>query len=270
MKLLIAMVCLFLPWFAWANFNDEDPQGFHWYTHNQEQTDRVKRLTQSQAAPVQETVTTMQPYQQLQYLSLQTKNTLSTALMHPSVKNTTRYMYAQQFWAKQDQKFVRSWQQALLQHPDLDYRLNFPTDNNAIPVRNDEKKALVEKVLQSTSKHFGLILFYQGHSSICQKFASILMPFVQQYHFSMISVTTDNQPIVGLPNPKSLPMASVAQVMHLKPRYLPALFLVRLKTHQIQALSYGFISTDDLKERFLDVLNNFQRYSYHGIGETHQ
>lgn len=268
MRALGLLCCFLMPWMSWANFNDEEPQGFHWYTHRQEQAQPAQKTLQTQSTPVQETLTTMQPYQQLQYLSLQTKNTLSTALMHPSVENTTRYMYAQQFWAKQDQKFVRSWQQALLQHPDLDYRLNFPTDNNAIPVRNDENKALIEKTLASTSKHFGLILFYRGHSSICQKFASILMPFVQQYHFSMISVTTDNQPIIGLPNPKNIPMREVAEVMHLKPRYLPALFLVRLKTHQMQALSYGFISTDDLKERFLDVLNNFQRYSYHGIGET--
>ncbi|ALB24382.1 conjugal pilus assembly protein TraF (plasmid) [Piscirickettsia salmonis] len=270
MRVFSALCFFIITSISWANFNGEDAHGFHWYTHNQDEIHTEKAPNQLQPSPVQETVTTMQPYQQLQYLTQQTRNTLATAILNPNEENTAHYMAAQQFWAKQDQKFVQSWKQALLQHPELDYRLNFPTDNNAIPVRNDENSALIEKTLLSTSKHFGLILFYRGHSSVSQKFVSILMPFIQQYHFSMISVVTDNQPIIGLPNPKSILMENVKQVMHLKSRYLPALFLVKLKSHKIQALSYGFISIKDLKERFLDVLSNFQRYSYHGLGETQQ
>ena len=146
--------------------------------------------------------------------------------------------------------------------------MNFPTDNNAIPVRNDEQNILVEKTVKSMATHYGLLFFYRGQSSVCQKFTSlVLLPLVNQYHFSMISVTTDNQPIIGLPNPKSISLPAVNKVMAMKARYMPALFLVNLKTKQMQALSYGYISGDDLKLRFLDVLNNFKRYSYKGIGE---
>jgi conjugal transfer pilus assembly protein TraF len=250
-----------------ANFNDTEAEGFHWYTSKPE-AKPVKPQSIVQAPSTTTTITKMQPYQELHYLSLKTKNTLSTALLHPTVENTARYMYAQQFWAKQDQKFVRTWQQALLKHPDLDYTLNYPTDNNAIPVRNDERKILIEKTLKEMPSHYGLILFYQGSSSVCQKFVSlILTPFIKQYPFSMISVTTDRQPIIGLPNPKNIPIQAIEKVMQLKPRYLPALFLVNLRSKKMQALSYGFISSGDLKERFLDVMNNFKRFSYKGIGE---
>ncbi|MDA0910335.1 MAG: type-F conjugative transfer system pilin assembly protein TraF [Proteobacteria bacterium] len=264
---------MLLPFFAYADFSYEEPQGFHWYTQAQQPKPKQeqKKLQTPQSSETVSTVPQRSPYQQLQYLSMQTKNTLATALLNPTVENTTKYMYAQQFWAKQDQKFVRSWQQALLQNPDLDYSLNFPTDNNAIPVRNDEQNLLVEKTVQSMSKNFGLLFFYRGNSSICQKFASmILMPLVNQYHFSMISVTTDDQPIIGLPNPKSIPLSVVSKVLPMKAKYMPALFLVNLKTKQMQALSYGFIAGEDLKVRFLDVVNNFQRYSYQGIREQKQ
>ena len=252
---------------VWANFNDEDPQGFHWYT---EKLESHRALTPTPKAPatVQETITTMQPYQQLRYLTNQTRNTLAQALLHPTVKHTAEYMFAQQFWAKKNQQFVRSWQQALVKYPELDYRLNFPTDNNAIPVRNDERQALIERTLQKLPKQYGLILFYRGHSALCQKFISKFIPYFSKYHFSMISVVTDDQPIVGLPNPKSVPMKVVSRVMHLKPRYLPALYLVDLKNQKMQAVSYGFMSMDDLQERFLDVVSNFKRFSYEGLGET--
>lgn len=271
-RLLLCGLMLCLPFLSYADFSYQSPQGFHWYTQ-QEEEQQTKQPTPPPKAPqAHETVTTIEqlsPYQQLQNLSMRTRNTLAYAILHPTVENTSKYIYAQQFWAKQDQQFVRSWEQALLAHPDLDHRLDFPTNNNAIAVRNDEQTLLVDQTLKEMADNYGLIFFYRGNSSISQKFASlILTKLVNQYHFSMISVSTDNQPIIGLPNPKMIPLAVVNQTLPMKSRYLPALFLVNLKTHQMQALSYGFISGDALKLRFLDVINNFKRYSYEGLEET--
>lgn len=269
MKIMILILGMIISAHTFANFNDPDPVGFHWYSKNNDHSDD-SHLQPPKKVVISQTISQapfMTPYQKLQYLSVKTKNTLATALLDPTPEHTAQYMYAQQYWAKQNQKFVRSWQKALLAHPDLDYSLNFPTNNGAIPIRNDEQNLLVEKTIKSMAKNDGIILFYRGNSSISQKFISILLPFIQQYHFHMVSITTDNQPIIGLPNPRSVPMQSVEHVMHLKSRYLPALFLVDLRSHKIQALSYGFIALNNLKVRFLDVSNNFKRYSYHGLGE---
>lgn len=84
----------------------------------------------------------------------------------------------------------------------------------------------------------------------------------------MISVTTDGKSINGLPNPKSIPIEAVEKTMHLKARYLPALFLVNFKTQKMSPLSYGFVSLTELKERFLDVATHFKRFSYEGLGES--
>ena len=78
-------------------------------------------------------------------------------------------MKAQQGYAKNNQKFVHYWQQVLLVHPELDHTLNFPTDNSAIAIRNDSTNALIEKIVNEASKHYGLILFYKGNSSLSQK-----------------------------------------------------------------------------------------------------
>ena len=227
MKRLLLVICL-LPVSAFANFTAHSPQGFHWYTVKPSPR-VVKPRHQPVHAGVSDTVShaeTLSPEQRLHALTQVTRNTMAVALLNPTVNNTARYMRAQQFWAKQDQRFVRSWQEALLQHPELDYSLNFPTNNNAIPIRNDEHKALVERTINEMSKHYGLVFFYRGHSSVCQKFAAMLLPFVNRSHFAMVSVTTDGQPIIGLPNPRSISIGAIKHVMPIESRYLPALFLV--------------------------------------------
>lgn len=262
MRQISIALCLFvLCQLGWANFDDPSPQGFHWYTSPTHASYKIKRVAPTQSA-------TLSPTQQLHLLTQHTRDALSTALLHPSEANTTRYMRAQQFWAKQDQRFVRAWQQALLAHPELDYSLHFPTNNNAIALRNDERKGLVNRTVSQMAGHFGLLFFYRGHSSVCQKFAAMLLPFVQANHFSMISITTDHQPIIGLPNPKDIAMANIGPVLDLRARYLPALYLVNLQTHQMKALSFGMIALSDLKTRFLDVATDFKRFSFNGLGET--
>ncbi|MCF6808554.1 type-F conjugative transfer system pilin assembly protein TraF [Thiotrichales bacterium 19S9-12] len=268
-NLLFLIIC-FQPAILLANFNYDQPQGFHWYRLDQE----VKPNNFEEESPKPSVIETVSkspvtPYQKLQDLSMQTKNILATALLEPTKEHTANYMKAQQYWAKQNQAFVKTWQEALLEHPELDYKLNFPTDNNAIPVRNDEQKVLVERVVSEMSDHYGLILFYQGNSAICQKFiGEVLLPLVKGYRFSMVSVTVDDKPIIGLPNPKSIPIEKANLKVPLKAKYLPALFLVNLKTKEMKTLSYGYISTNDLKLRFLDVANQFKRFSYEGLGET--
>ena len=234
--------------------------GFHWYS-----VDAVhKKAPQAPRAP---SPPAKSPYEQLMTLRLQTQNKLATALLKPSFEATYHYMSAQQAYAKNNQAFVRHWQEVLLAHPELDYTLNFPTDNTAIASRNGSQSALTEKLLKAGSANYGLIYFYKGKSPLSQKMSLHLLPFVSEHHFSMVSVSTDGRAIEGLPNPKHIPIEDVEKTLHIKSRYLPALFLVNLKTQKMAPLSYGFVSVTELKERFLDVATQFKRFSYEGLDE---
>ncbi|KTC67526.1 putative conjugative transfer protein TraF, partial [Legionella bozemanae] len=165
------------------------------------------------------------------------------------------------------QQFVRYWQQVLLIHPELDSTLNFPTDNSAIAVRNDAQKVLINKVIQESSVRYGFILFYRGTSSISQKMVMHLLPFIKEYGFSMISVSTDGQLIDGLPNPKSIPLETVQKQVALEAKYMPALYFVDLKSNKMSPVSYGFLSLEELKQRIFDVMTQFKRFSYEGVNE---
>lgn len=233
--------------------------GFHWYTK-----DPVVKAVKLKPKPMP----SLSPYEVLMQKRKETQNKLARALITPSFDATYDYMKVQQEYAKNNQQFVRYWQQVLLLHPELDHTLNFPTNNNAIAIRNDSNNILINKVVAESAKTNGLIFFYRGNSSISQKFATVLMSFVKEHHFSIISVTTDDQHISGLPNPKSIPLNEVQKNLDIHERYMPALFLVNLKTQKMSPLSYGFISLSELKERFLDVATNFKRFSYEGLGEV--
>ncbi len=256
------LVCLFafvsMPVFA--GLAQEPAHGFHWYTR-----ERLEKSVETNLPLPSTPLPT--PYEKLMAKRMETLNKLAQALNEPSFEATHEYMKAQQDYAKKNQKFVRHWQQVLMVHPELDNTLNFPTDNSAIAIRNDSMNLLVEKVLNEGAKKYGLIFFYRGESSISQKFAAILMPFVNEHHFSMIAVTTDGQPISGLPNPKSVSLEAVQKILDLDARYMPALFLVNLSTNKMSPLSYGFVSLMELKERFLDVATDYKRFTYEGLGE---
>lgn len=243
-----------------AELIQEQAKGFHWYT--KEAKPKTIKKVLPKAAPVQEA-----PYARLMKMRSQTLNKLAAALLEPSFDATHQYMKAQMVYAKKNQEFVRFWQQVLLVHPELDNTLNFPTDNAAIAIRNDAQKLLRDKLIRKACQRFGFILFYKGKSSLSQKMAIHLMAFIKEYGFSMISVSTDNQVIEGLPNSKSIALEVIQKQIAIESKYEPALYFVDLKTHHMSPVSYGFLSLEELKERLFDVLTQFKRFSYEGVGE---
>ena len=238
-----------------------EEQGFHWYTPEPEKEEQV--VTDNSQAQV--SLPTPSMYEQLMQKRREAKESLATALLSPSVENTVDYMRKQQEFAKTNQQFVKNWEIALLLHPELDYKLNYPTDNNALSIRNDEQSLLIDRVIKKSSENYGFILFYKGESSLSQKFVNMLMPFVHSNGIQMISVSTDNRLIPGLPNSVHVSQEAVKAKLGLKAKYQPALFMVNLKTQKLQPLSYGFMSQTMLKKRFFDVVTNFKRFSYEGL-----
>ena len=253
---IVVLAALLSPLSVLASLDSPAPHGFHWYSV----IDAKKP-----SKPAKPQVPMQSPYEKLMALRLQTKNKLARALLEPSVETTYDYMKAQQFYAKKNQAFIRFWKQALLLHPELDYRLNFPTDNSAIAIRNDMNSKTTEDVIKAGAKVYGLILFYEGSNPISQKFANHFMAFVDASHFETISVATDGVLIQGLAHQRKIPLKTIQQKLNLVPHYMPALFLVNLKTQKMTPLSYGFVSTTELKDRFLDLATDYKRYTYEGL-----
>lgn len=139
---------------AHAEFAQPNAHGFHWYSRDKKETIQKHPIPANVASQAS-------PYEKLMAMRKQTLNKLARALIEPSFDATYDYMKAQQIYAKNNQQFVRFWQQVLLVHPELDHTLNFPTDNSAVAMRNDSMNGLMEKVIKEGAKKYGLILFYR-------------------------------------------------------------------------------------------------------------
>lgn len=261
LEFLFIFFMFFISQTLYAQFNQPKAQGFHWYTQEEEEG-VVDEKTLTNVIP--QSIPT--PYEELQATRKETLNKLAESILRPSLESTTDYMKAQKTMSKRHQTFVRNWEKALLLHPELDHRLHFPTDNNALAIKNDETKQLMEEVLQQSRERFGLIFVYQGKSHLSQRFSQILLSFIDTYQFSVIPVSVDGEVLSQLPNSKSISLDTLKTKMPIQKHFLPTLFLVNLKTKQLSPLSYGFIALSDLKQRFLDVATDFKRFSYEGLG----
>lgn len=240
-----------------ALFTDK---GFHWYGIEEEESEEQVLSPQQEAG---DKSTSM--YERLMEMRAAAKESMAKALLEPSVENTADYMRKQQEFMKANQAFVRNWEIALLLHPELDAKLDHPTDNNAIALRNDKQALLKDKIIRSAATQYGFLLFYKGNSEVSEKFITMLNGFVQENHVQMISVSTDNKASKSLPQTRFISPEEVESRLGLKPNYEPAVFLVHFKSGSIQPLSYGFMAQVDFKNRFFDVITNFKRLSYQGI-----
>lgn len=254
---LFLIVMVFSPrLYANTLFSD---QGFHWYSKAVS-----PKVMKPVAAPQQATMKS--EYKALMALQKEAKEALAKALLKPGVENTVAYMRSQHYFMQVNQAFIRNWEKALLLYPELDFKLQQPTDGNAIILKNEEEATFIERAVKASAKEFGFLLFYRGKSPLSNKFATMLNGFIRTYHIEMIPVATDNQAIPSLPKTSLIAQNLVEARMGIKAQYEPAVFLVHLKTKQIQPLSYGFMAYEEFKKRFFDVVTNFKRFSDEGIG----
>jgi len=204
--------------------NSSKAEGFHWYSV--EAKEDVPEVDES--PETSQPVKSITPYQELMQSRESTQNKLAEALLRPSVEATKEYIVAQTKMAKRHQKFVQNWAKVLLSNPELDHRLHFPVDNNALALKNDEKKVITEEILHKSRQTYGLIFIYQGNSPLSQRFAKHFLPFVKEYQFSMISVSITDESLAALPDSKHIPIEALAAKLPVKKRYLPAVFLINL------------------------------------------
>ena len=241
--------------FAETLFTDN---GFHWY--GKEPIEQFNRTQNSEHQS-----STSSYYERLMHLREETKEALAKALLEPTVESTANYMRKQQHFLQINQDFIKNWEKALLLHPELDYKLKHPVDNSALILRNEEQAKLIDDVIRKASKEYGFIIFYRGNSPISQKFIPLLIGFVSTYHIEMITVSTDNTCLPQLPKTVLISQKELQEKLKIKARYVPAVFLVHLKSKKIQPLSYGFLAYEDFKKRFFDVITHFKRFSEEGV-----
>jgi conjugal transfer pilus assembly protein TraF len=222
-------------------FYGEHAQGWHWYN------DPIPNPTQKESQNNQNPVLKMDAVKEA------IKQSLDQALLNPTPENVRQYMSLQNQWTSQAAKFSRVWQYVLLEHPELDYSLKFPTNQAARDIYIDSQKSKEDAAIHQLATHSGLFYFYRSTCPYCQRFSPILKAFSERYKITVIPITTDGIALPEFPNTR----VDNGQARRFNVTEEPALFTVDPYTHKATPVSYGLLSEDELRTRILDVATHF-------------
>lgn len=216
------------------------PQGWHWYD--------APSKDEAEEDPVD-------PLEQMQIENENIKRALYTARKNPTKENVKQYIEMQNNVTKEAKAFSTTWQEVLLENPQLNYAIKHPTNNYARMIEEDEMRKREEAAIHRLAKISGLFFFYRSTCAYCRAFAPTVKQFAAMYGITVIPITTDG---VSLPEfPNSHIDQGQAELFGVKVE--PALFIVNPYTNEKITLTNGLISLADLKSRIVELAAQRER-----------
>lgn len=226
--------------------------GWFWYNEPKKPSEPVKP-----PPPVQKPVpdfSKMTAVEQANILKGYMQEALNRAILNPTRENTATFLRWQKFWTDRASMFSQSFAAAQLSHPDLDYNLEYPHYNSMAPFVQTREQQKQQDAVTQLAQQYGLFYFYRGSNPIDVQMAGVVADFAKTNGISLIPVSVDGQVAATLP--QSRPDGGQFSAMNIQ--HFPALMLVDPKNRNFRALSYGFMTQDDLSKRFLNVATGFK------------
>ena|SRR3990167_2670346 len=227
--------------------------GWHWYNEQpiQKNQDSKKQLDilykQFQVLPASE---------QLKILQIATDELKDKAVLTGNVNDIANYKRAQDFWVSKATMFSVGWERMLLEHPELNYSLQYSHENALSPVMQQQEHEDQNEAISSIAKQNGIMLFYRGDNKADLLFLKVCSDFSRRYHIALLLVS-ENIP-TNISNIQSRFDSNHIRANALNISYFPALLLVNPKNGSHQIIGYGFMSADEIAKRFLEIQDNWK------------
>ena len=244
MRMNYFLFCILLSSFS-AYANDA---GWQWYN------DPIKELSPEEKPVSQTPAPSLDIMEKLAALQEQTKRARAEAILYPSVPNFVKYFKMQNYWTQQAGLFSMSAKKAMLEHPELDYNLQYSHYNGTVKNQLSADYAQQQQAIKEISQHYGVMFFYRGKDPIDGQLSQVIKNFRETYKLSVIPVSVDGVINPLLPDSRQ----NQGQAERLGIKYFPAMMLVDPRSGTVKPLSYGFISQDDLAKQFLNVSTDFK------------
>ena len=227
--------------------------GWSWYNEPKKPPEQSRKPQQPAPQAIPD-LSKMSPMEQARVLKGYTQEALNRAILYPSRENTATFLRWQKFWTDRGSMFSQSFAAAQLQHPDLDYNLEYPHYNSMAPYVQTRDQQQRQSAITGLAQEYGLFYFYRGSDPIDVQMAGVVADFARLNHLSLIPVTIDGQIAPSVPESRQ----DTGQTKAMGVAAFPALFLVSPKSRDYRALAYGFMTQDDLAKRFLNVATGFK------------
>ena len=220
--------------------------GWHWYNEmSQDNKPKTAKPAEQKHCPAA---------LQMQALRKMVREAKDQAILYPTEDNMRSYLILQNFIMQQAMQFTQIWKKTLLKHPDLDYSVAHPMQNNAQHIMHEQVRKKEDAAIQALGQKYGILFFYRGNEQMDQELAPTIISFCQENHISLLPITVDGQKLALF----TTSQINNNQAEKLGIKHFPALVLVDPKSQEAIPLHYGFISDSDLRRRFLQIATNFK------------
>lgn len=234
--------------------SDYNPVGWHWYN---ETPIKKEKKDNKKSNRLYRDFQKLTPSQQLKILQHATTELRDKSILTGNVNDISNYKRAQDMWVARATAFTVGWQRMLLEHPELNYSLQYSHENALAPTMQQHEHDLENAAIANLAKQNGLILFYRADKKTDLMFANLVKSFSQNHHISLMLVEED-----VITNSTSNPTIHIDkdfQHAHaLGINYFPAVLLVNPKLGSYQIISYGYHSQDELASRLLSISDNWK------------
>lgn len=230
--------------------SDYNPVGWHWY--NETPIKKEKKDNH-----LYKNFLKLTPSQQLKILQHATTELRDKAILTGNVNDIANYKRAQDMWVTRATAFTVGWQRMLLEHPELNYSLQYSHENALAPTMQQHEHDLENAAIANLAKQNGLMVFYRANKKPDLMFASLVKSFSQNHHISLMLVEegaiTDSTSNPNIHIDKDFQHAHALGI-----NYFPAVLLVNPKLGSYQIISYGYHSQDELASRLLSISDNWK------------
>jgi conjugal transfer pilus assembly protein TraF len=231
----------------------DSPMGLLWYnTLEQQQADELtppKRVENSATS-----IAHLSYQQKMAIFRKAVNEALNKSLITHDPKDYARYIELQNLASANASKWTWGMQKAYLDHPELDYRVQHPTEQSASNIARAERLKKQIAAVKFYAKDYGLMFFYRGQNKIDQQESVIVQRFAKKYGMSLLGISMDRTVLKSIQQNK----VNQGQAQKLGIKTVPALVLYNAKTKVVKPVLYGFATQDKILTRLYALFNQYQ------------
>jgi conjugal transfer pilus assembly protein TraF len=227
----------------------EDKSKFNWYCDDAEvivEKKEPKAEAPKKETPTEKVETKAPEIEEFAQIQKRLEELMQIAYVNPTKENIYNYIEYQNGVTTKAAVFADTWKRVQWLSPELDYSQKHPTAGMAKAVKNKvvkEKKAYNLEHLKAEG--YGIFFFYKSTCEYCHQMRYPLDLLVKRTGMDVMSISMDGVLLDKFPNS----VADTGQAENLGVVQTPTLMLVNTKTKDIQPISTGWVSLQDLEER---------------------
>lgn len=223
-------------------FFDRHAEGWHWYEVIPHENDSV----QDESVP-------QTPSEMIEQQKRELEQSLHKAVISGNPRDVMSYINKQQALMNQSLRFAQAWQVAILTHPELDERIQYPTEQFSHDTYYKLKQDKRSQLISTLAQEYGLFFFFKGNCSYCHVFAPVVKGFAEVYGWEVLPISLDGGSLESFPNPQH----DNGIVRELGVQHVPALIAVHPQSKRMIPLAYGVASFEEI-ERRVEMLLTFE------------